>query len=101
MLLVFLGLKALLRNPYRSILTSLGIVIGVLSVIVLVSIGLGAKALVLQSIQNLGPNLLVVIPGSVTDSGAQVGGGTDTTLTVDDAQAIREDCPTVLVSTLP
>jgi putative ABC transport system permease protein len=95
MFLVSLGLRALLRNPYRSILTSLGIVIGVLSVIVLVSIGLGAKALVLQSIQNLGPNLLVVIPGSVTDSGAQVGGGTDTTLTLEDAQAIRHDCPDV------
>ncbi len=95
MVLASLGLKALLRNPYRSVLTSLGIVIGVLSVIVLVSIGLGAKALVLRSIQNLGPNLLVVIPGSVTDSGAQVGGGTDTTLTVDDAKAIRKDCPDV------
>jgi len=95
MFLVGLGIRALKRNPYRSILTSLGIVIGVLSVVILVSVGLGAKELILRSIQNLGPNLLVVIPGSVTDSGAQVGGGTDTTLTVEDAKAIRNDCPDV------
>ncbi len=95
MVLITLGLRALLRNPFRSLLTSLGIVIGVLSVIVLVSIGLGAKLLVLRSIQNLGPNLLVVIPGSVTDSGAQVGGGTDTTMTSEDARAVRTDCPDV------
>ncbi|MEC4683419.1 MAG: ABC transporter permease [Nitrospirota bacterium] len=95
MFLAALGIRALKRNPYRSILTSLGIVIGVFSVVVLVSIALGAKELILQSIQNLGPNLLVVIPGSVTDSGAQVGGGTDTTLTVADAQAIRDECPDV------
>ncbi len=95
MTLVLLGIRSLLKNPYRSILTSLGILIGVLSVVVLTGIASGAKALVLQSIANLGPNLLVVIPGSVTDSGAQVGGGTDTTLTAEDAQAIRSQCPDI------
>lgn len=95
MFLALLGIRSLMRNPVRSFLTSLGIVIGVLSVVLLVSIGLGAKALILRSIKNLGPNLLVVIPGSVTDSGAQVGGGSDTTLTVDDARAVRKDCPDV------
>ena len=74
----------------------LGIVIGTAAVILLVSLGMGARHLVLDSINNLGPNLLIVIPGSVTDSGAQVGGGTDTTLTLDDARAIREGCPSVL-----
>ena len=95
MTLILLGIRSLLKNPYRSILTSLGILIGVLSVVVLTGIASGSKALVLQSIQNLGPNLLVVIPGSVTDSGAQVGGGTDTTLTAEDAQAIRSQCPDI------
>jgi len=95
MTLVILGMRSLLRNPYRSVLTSLGILIGVLSVVVLTGIAFGAKSLVLRSIQNLGPNLLVVIPGSVTDSGAQVGGGTDTTLTAEDAQAIRRQCPDI------
>lgn len=91
-----LAFRSLARNPFRTILTMLGIVIGTAAVILLVSLGMGARHLVLDSINNLGPNLLIVIPGSVTDSGAQVGGGTDTTLTLDDARAIREGCPSVL-----
>jgi putative ABC transport system permease protein len=94
--IVGLAFRSLVRNPFRTILTMLGIVIGTASVILLVSLGMGARHLVLDSINNLGPNLLVVIPGSVTDSGAQVGGGTDTSLTLEDARAIREGCPSVL-----
>ncbi len=90
------GLRALLRNPVRSFLTMSGILIGVAAVILLVSLGMGARQLILQSISSLGPNLLVVIPGSVTDSGAQVGGGTDTTLTLEDARAIASGCPAIL-----
>ncbi len=96
MTLITIALQSLFRNPVRTILTMLGIVIGTASVILLVGLGLGAKTLVMQSIQNLGPNLLVVIPGSVTDSGAQVGGGTDTTLTLEDARAVARGCPSVL-----
>ncbi|MHB1285057.1 MAG: ABC transporter permease [Leptospirales bacterium] len=94
--MVYLAFRSLFRNPFRTILTMLGVVIGTASVILLVALGMGARRLVLDSIRNLGPNLLVVIPGSVTDSGAQVGGGTDTTLTLEDALAIREGCPSVL-----
>ena len=96
MRLVENGLRVLLRNPVRSFLTMSGILIGVASVILLVSMGMGARHLILKSISNLGPNLLIVIPGSVTDSGAQVGGGTDTTLTLDDARAIAAGCPAIL-----
>ncbi len=94
--MVNLAFRSLFRNPFRTVLTMLGVVIGTSSVILLVALGMGARRLVLDSIRNLGPNLLVVIPGSVTDSGAQVGGGTDTTLTLEDALAIREGCPSVL-----
>ena len=96
MRLVENGLRALLRNPVRSFLTMSGILIGVASVILLVSMGMGARHLILKSISSLGPNLLIVIPGSVTDSGAQVGGGTDTTLTLDDARAIASGCPAIM-----
>ena len=94
--MVGLAFRSLVRNPFRTVLTMLGIVIGTASVILLVALGMGARRLVLDSIRNLGPNLLVVIPGSVTDSGAQVGGGTDTSLTLDDARAIRQGCPSIL-----
>lgn len=96
MTLVAIALQSLFRNPVRTVLTMLGIVIGTVSVILLTALGLGARTLVMRSIQNLGPNLLVVIPGSVTDSGAQVGGGTDTTLTLEDARAVALGCPSVL-----
>ncbi|MHB8544024.1 MAG: ABC transporter permease [Leptospirales bacterium] len=96
MMMVGLALRSLFRNPFRTVLTMLGIVIGTASVILLVALGMGARRLVLDSIRNLGPNLLVVIPGSVTDSGAQVGGGTDTSLTLEDSNAIRQGCPSIL-----
>jgi len=85
-----LALQALIRNKVRSMLTMLGIVIGVAAVIVTVAIGSGARTSVQNSINSLGSNLIVVQPGSVTSTGARGGFGTASTLTPDDGMALAQ-----------
>lgn len=83
---------ALSANKSRSALTILGIVIGIGSVIAMISIGQGATKNIESNIQSLGSNLLVVTPGSQQGPGSLVRGGmgSASTLTIDDADAIRE-----------
>ncbi len=83
-----LAVQALVRNKARSVLTMLGIVIGVAAVIVTVAIGSGARNSVQASIDSLGSNLIVVQPGSVTTAGARGGFGTASTLTPQDGRAL-------------
>ena len=85
-----LALRALLRNKARSLLTMLGVIIGVGAVIVTVAIGAGARISVTQQIDSLGSNLLIVMPGSVQQSGARTGAGGASTLTVADGLAIAK-----------
>jgi putative ABC transport system permease protein len=80
--------SALVRNRARSLLTMLGVVIGVAAVIVTVAIGAGARASVQSQINSLGSNLIIVLPGSVTTSGARTGSGGASTLTPQDAVAV-------------
>jgi len=84
--------SSLLANKVRSGLTVLGIVIGIGSVITMVSIGQGASGQITSSIESLGSNLLMVMPGFQRGVGQQVsaGRGGAQTLTVDDAAAIKE-----------
>ena len=90
------ALRALQRNKLRSALTMLGIIIGVAAVIAMVSVGRGADAAVQQQIQSLGNNLLMVVPGATTVTGARSGSGGVSTLTAADARVIARDCPSVL-----
>src|SRR5436190_21996747 len=84
-----MALRALRRNTMRSILTALGIIIGVAAVIVMVSLGNGAKAQVQAAIASLGDNLVLVLPGNQGLGGVVRGGfGGATTLTPQDADAI-------------
>jgi putative ABC transport system permease protein len=85
-----LALTALVRNKSRSLLTMLGVVIGVAAVIVTVAIGTGAKSSVADQINGLGSNLIVVIPGSVQTTGAKTGTGGASTLTPQDGLAIAQ-----------
>ncbi len=85
-----LALDALLRNRGRSLLTMLGVIIGVAAVIVTVAIGAGARISVQNQINSLGSNMIVVMPGSVTQSGARSGFGGASTLTPDDGMAIAK-----------
>jgi len=87
--------RALKRNKLRSALTMLGIIIGVGAVIAMTSIGSGAKAQVQSQIASLGQNVLLVWPGSVTQSGVRTGWGSSTALTVEDVEAIRRECPAI------
>ncbi|MBM3733087.1 MAG: MacB family efflux pump subunit [Acidimicrobiia bacterium] len=80
-----MALRSLRANLFRSLLTLLGIVIGVGSVVAMLAIGDGAKREVLTRIQALGTNLLLVRPGAPN---VRMGGGVIATLTVDDAQEI-------------
>jgi putative ABC transport system permease protein len=80
---------AVRSHRLRSVLTMLGILIGITAVILTVGLGQGAKAEVQAQINELGTNLLVVSPGSTTDSsGARGGFGSSSTLTLQDAQAL-------------
>jgi len=89
------ALRALRRNKLRSLLTMLGIIIGVAAVITMVSIGQGADAAVQKQIQSLGTNLLMVIPGATTSGGVRSGWGGVSTLTVADGRAIKKECPAI------
>jgi putative ABC transport system permease protein len=83
-----LAMRALMRNRARSLLTMLGVIIGVAAVIITIAIGAGARASVEQRIASLGSNLLIVQPGSVTSGGARSGFGGASTLTPADGMAI-------------
>jgi putative ABC transport system permease protein len=85
-----LAWEALLRNRARSLLTMLGVIIGVAAVIVTVAIGAGARESVQAQINSLGSNMIVVMPGSVTQGGARSGLGGASTLTPDDGMAIAK-----------
>jgi putative ABC transport system permease protein len=85
------ALSAIVANALRSLLTMLGIVIGVAAVIAMVAIGSGARNLVDRQIRSLGANLALVTPGNVTQGGARLGAGAASSLTDEDAQAIREE----------
>ena len=90
-----IALRALTVNKMRSVLTMLGIIIGVAAVIAMVAIGSGAKARIAEQIASMGSNLLMVMSGSSTSGGMRFGMGTVPTLTVDDAKAIQTEIPGV------
>ena len=85
------ALAAITANALRSLLTMLGIVIGVAAVIAMVAIGSGARNLVDRQIRSLGANLAIITPGNVTQGGARLGAGAASTLTDEDAVAIRRE----------
>ncbi len=92
--ITIVGLKSISRNKLRSMLTGLGVVIGVACVIVSVAIGSGVAKSVSEMIGSLGSNFIMIMPGASTQSGARIFTGSST-LTEDDATAIKTDCPSV------
>lgn len=90
-----IALTALRTNLMRAVLTTLGIVIGVASVIILVSVGNGASREVDKQINSLGTNMLVVFPGSSRVMGRSTGAGSDIPLSESDMAAIRDKVPGV------
>jgi putative ABC transport system permease protein len=81
---------AVITHKLRSFLTILGVVIGIAAVIILMSIGNGVQASILNNFSNLGANIITVSPGSSTAGGVRGGFGSASTLTLEDAQAIAD-----------
>ena len=81
---------ALVRNGVRSLLTALGMIIGVAAVMITVSIGDGARVAIADQITGLGSNLMIVIPGSVNLNGVRTGTGAASTLTPEDGLALAK-----------
>ena len=95
---IIAALGAIQANVLRSVLTALGIIIGVAAVIVMISVGAGAQKQVDDVIKKLGSNLVIVVPGTTTSGGARGARGSRPTITEDDAIAIQNEIPTVKVS---
>ncbi|MBI4057809.1 ABC transporter permease, partial [Candidatus Microgenomates bacterium] len=98
--LITISVRALLANRFRSFLTMLGVIIGVASVILLVSIGSGLQTFVTGELQGLGSNLVTVVPGDIDfgRGGPVAGGGalgsfTTSKLKSEDVERIRENVP--------
>src|ERR1039457_7386369 len=91
-----IAFRALRRNKMRTVLTMLGIIIGVGAVIAMVALGRGAKAQVEARIAALGQNVIQVFSGSVNRSGVFSGFGGAGTLTVEDAMAIQNEIPSIV-----
>jgi len=91
-----IAFRALRRNKLRSVLTALGIIIGVGAVIAMVGIGNGAKAQVEAQIASLGENVILIFSGSTTSSGIRTGWGGAGTLKIEDADAIRREVPGIV-----
>jgi putative ABC transport system permease protein len=84
-----IALKALSRNKMRTMLTMLGMIIGVGAVITMVALGKGAQSTIEAQVKAAGTNMITVMAGNFSQGGVRQGGGMATTLTVDDAQALR------------
>jgi putative ABC transport system permease protein len=87
--------RALLRSKARSLLTTLGVIIGVAAVIATVAMGEGARSRVEQAFSSLGTNLLIVLPGSNSTGGVRGGSGSASSVTWDDLRAIQNEIPSV------
>lgn len=94
----YVALRALRRNAMRTVLTMLGIVIGVGAVITMVGLGQGASSEVQEQVNRLGQNVVLVFPGSRQLGGVSIGGGSANTLTVEDAHALRDEIPEVVAA---
>ncbi len=98
MAVVRIAMRALARNKMRSILTMLGIIIGVGAVIAMVGLGQGAQQQVQTQIAAMGSNMLFVGSGTVNRSGLRMGWGATKTLVYDDLTAILRECPAVVAA---
>jgi putative ABC transport system permease protein len=89
--LIRAALKSIMKNRLRSLLTSLGIIIGVGAVIIMVAIGEGTQAQIQNNINALGTNLIIIFPGSATSGGARLGAGSANRFTLEDAEDIEKE----------
>ncbi len=93
--LLRLAFRVIGRNKARAALTVLGIVIGVAAVIAMVALGTGAQQNIASQIAALGSNLIIIIPGTTNVAGVRGGGGSSTTVDVEDIDALRREVKTI------
>ncbi len=93
--LLRLAFRVIARNKARAMLTVLGIVIGVAAVIAMVALGTGAQQNIAKQIASLGSNLIILIPGTTNVAGVRGGGGSSTTVDVDDIEALRREVKSI------
>ena len=89
--LLKMSIVSLKINKMRSMLTSLGIIIGVSAVIIMLAVGSGASEKIAKDMESMGSNLLMIRSGSVTSGGVRMGSGSKPTLTLKDAEAIEKN----------
>src|ERR1022692_1065440 len=94
-LVLRMALHALRRNIMRSVLTCLGIIIGIAAVIAMMEIGRGSSYSIEQTIASLGANIVQIDPSDTAVGGVSSGGGGRVTLTPADAEAILQECSAV------
>ncbi len=92
------ALRALTANLLRSVLTMLGIIIGVAAVITMLAVGRGATERVQEQIKGLGSNIVLVVPGSLSAAGVRLGAQTRSRFTEEDAEALAREVPEVQVA---
>ena len=92
------ALRALTANLLRSVLTMLGIIIGVGAVITMLAVGRGATERVQEQIKGLGSNIVLVVPGSLSAAGVRLGAQTRSRFTEEDAEALAREVPEVQVA---
>lgn len=90
-----IALRALRVNKMRSALTMLGIIIGVAAVITMLAVGTGASQKISEQISSMGSNLIMILPGATTAGGVRMGMGTQPTLSMADAEAIKRESTSV------
>src|SRR6476646_12107701 len=87
---LLIALKALNRNKMRTMLTMLGMIIGVGAVITMVALGKGAQSTIEDQVKSAGTNMIMVNAGNFSTGGVRMGQGNSTTLVPDDAAAIKQ-----------
>ncbi|MFA0086204.1 hypothetical protein BCU70_12375 [Vibrio sp. 10N.286.49.C2] len=98
MILISTALLSLKRNLLRSILTTLGIIIGISAVVIMFALGEGAQRQVEQQIESLGTNLLMVRPGSIKSGGASNAVGASNKLSMSDVAIIKNEIPEIIAA---
>ena len=94
LLMIFrVALRAIWRNKVRSLLTALGIIVGIAAVIAVIAIGTGAGEQMKSSINSMGNNLVMIFPNFMRSSGVSLGAGAANTLTAADGEQIEKDFP--------
>ncbi len=93
---LIMAIRSLKINRMRSMLTSLGIIIGVSAVIIMLAVGSGASKRIAKDMESMGSNLLMIRSASANSGGVRMGLGTKPSLTLKDAEAIEKNCRGIL-----